>query len=99
MPSYVSALNSHTTVPLIPALSLPSSASIIHPSPLAGACGGQDAKLLALVQSLQQRLNDVESTAAHTISELGQGKKNLLATETKVDTLKIVVSSNHSVPN
>jgi hypothetical protein len=87
MTSYVSALKSHTTVPLIPALSFPSSASITHPSPLAEACGGQDAKLLALVQSLQQRLDDVESTAAHTISELGQVKKILVATETKVDTL------------
>ena len=66
MPSYVSALNSHTTVPLIPVSSLPSFASIIHPSPLAGAGGGQDAKLIALVQSLQQRLDDVESTAAHS---------------------------------
>ena len=61
--------------------------SIIHPSPLARAGGGQDAKLLALVQSLQQRLDDVESTAAHTISELGQVKKNQVATETKIDTL------------
>ena len=34
------------------------------------------------MQSLQQRLDDVESTAAHTISELGQVKKN------QVDTLQ-----------
>ena len=88
MPSYVSALNSHTTVPLIPVSSISSSASNIHPSPLARASGGQDAKLLALVQSLQHRLDDVESTAAHTISELGQVKKNQVATETKVDTLQ-----------
>ena len=67
---------------------LPSSASIIHPSPLAGAGGGQNAKLLALVQSLQQRLDNVESTAAHTISELDQVKKNQVATEIKVDTLQ-----------
>jgi len=93
MPSYVSALNSHTTVPLIPVSSLPSSASIIHPSPLAGAGGGQDAKLLALVQSLQQRLDDVESTAGHTISELGQVKQNQVATETKVDNLKGAMKS------
>ena len=93
MPSFVSALNSHTTVPLSPALSLPSSVSTIHPSPLAGAGGGQDAKLLALVQSLQQRLDDVESTAAHTISELGQVKNNLVATETKVDTLQGAMKS------
>ena len=66
----------------------PPLASTIHPSPLAGAGGGQDAKLLALVQSLQQRLDDVESTAAHTIIELGQVKKNLVVTETKVDTLQ-----------
>ena len=93
MPSYVSALNSHTTVPLIPVSSLPSSASIIHPSPLAGAGGGQNAKLLALVQSLQQRLDDVESTAAHTISELGQVKQNQVATETKVDNLQGAMQS------
>jgi uncharacterized coiled-coil protein SlyX len=93
MPSYVSALNSHTTVPFIPALSLPSLVSTIQPSPLAGACGGQDAKLLALVQSLQQRLDDVESTAAQTISELEQVKKNLVATETKADTLQGAMKS------
>jgi len=53
-----------------------------------GAGGGQDTKLLALVQSLQQRLDDVEFIAAHTISELGQVKKNLVVTETKINTLQ-----------
>ena len=66
-PSYVSALNSHTTVPLNPASS---AFSLQRISPMAGAGGGQDAKLIGLVQSLQQRLYDVESTAAHTMSEL-----------------------------
>ena len=45
------------------------------------------------MQSLQQRLDDVESTAAHTISELGQVKNNLVATETKVDTLQGAMKS------
>ena len=45
------------------------------------------------MQSLQQRLDDVESTAAHTISELEQVKKNQMATETKVDTLQGAMKS------
>ena len=45
------------------------------------------------MQSLLQRLDDVEFTAAHTISEMGQVKKNQVDTETKVDTLQGAMKS------